>query len=56
MSKTVSLSARVSQETIDKVNKLVDVFQKESLGKVSQRVVLEKAINDLYIKYVREGE
>lgn len=41
-------SARISKETLEKMDELVRYFQQEEGTKVSKRFILEKAIHELY--------
>lgn len=54
--KTNVLSARVSQGTRDQLEELKKEFGKYSLGKVSDRAVIEKAIEELHEKYIKKTE
>lgn len=48
------VSARLSTETIEKLEKLVIYFNENSIGTVSKTSILEFVITDLYDKYFKK--
>lgn len=50
----VVFSSRVAPEIIDKIEELIAHYQKQSIGKVTKRDVLEKAISELHEKECRK--
>lgn len=51
----IVLSSRIDPGVNAKLLELVQHFQKESVGTVTKRVVLEKAINELYQRHIDNG-